>query len=228
MPSRSPSPLAVWTALCLPLLLVVAGTFAFLGSESAVTAFFDAWRAANPAATRLVRFYTDWGNPALYLVYAAMLYRGLKRGRADLTGRVLAYLAAQLLVSLALERVLKIGIGRPRPDVGGPFRPFSLDAAHNSMPSGHTVEMTVQTSSLALFARSLVLPSALGLALALIGLSRMVLGAHHPTDVLGGLIVGSLGGLVAQRLAPRFAERLRPLLARFRDTAQRPANKGTR
>jgi membrane-associated phospholipid phosphatase len=228
MPSRAPSPLAVWTVFSLPLLLVVAGSFALLGSESAVATFFDSWRAANPLATQVVRFYTDWGNPALYLVYAAMLYQGLRRGRADLSARALAYLAAQLLVSLALERMLKIGIGRPRPDVGGPCVPWSLDAAHNSMPSGHTVEMTVQTASLAVFARSLILPAVLGLALGLMGLSRLVMGAHHPTDILGGLIVGSLGGLVTKKLTPRFATRLSPLLARFRATPHCPDNKGTR
>jgi undecaprenyl-diphosphatase len=114
MPRNSPSPLAAWAALCLPLLLVVAGCFLLLGSEDAVRLHFEAWRAANPEFTRLVKLYTDWGNPALYLVFTAMLVRGLAQHRADLTAWALAYLAAQLLVSLALERVLKISIGRPR------------------------------------------------------------------------------------------------------------------
>jgi len=213
--------------LSLPLLLVVVAVFLCLGSEASTTAYFSAWREANPAWVPAVRLYTDWGNPALYLVYAGMLYLGVTRGRADLTARALAYLAAQLLVSLAIERVLKIGLGRPRPGVGGPFVPFSLDAAHNSMPSGHTTEMTVQTASLALFAKSLALPLCLGAALALMGLSRLMLGAHHPTDLLGGLALGSLGGLMTTRLAPRLAARLAPLLARFHDTTGSTGKKGT-
>lgn len=202
MPRKAPNQFAVWTVLFLPLVVIAVGAMALCGGEAGVAQYFDAWRAANPEAVFWVRLYTDWGNPALYLVYAAMLYRGLARGRADLTARAGAYLAAQLLVSLAIERVLKIGIGRPRPGVGGPYVPFSLDAAHNSMPSGHTVEMTVQTASLAVFARSLALPAALGLALGLMGLSRLAMGAHHPTDLLAGLVVGSLGGVVAKRLSP--------------------------
>ena len=210
----TPHPLAVWTALCLPLLLVVLASFAFIGGEDAVAAHFALWRAENPGLLRVVKFYTDWGNPALYLVFAAMLAVGILRRRADLAAWALSYLAAQLLFSLALERVLKIGIGRPRPDVGGPFVPFSFDAAHNAMPSGHTAEMTVQTSCVALFAKTLALPLFMGLLLGLMGASRLAVGAHHPTDLLGGLAVGCLGGLFCQRLAPKLEPRLARALAK--------------
>lgn len=214
MSSRITAPLAAWTAVSLPLLLVVAACLIFLGNEQSVAAFFSQWRTAHPAATQAVQLYTDWGNPALYLIYAGMLYLGLKRGRADLTAQALAYLAAQLLFSLAIERVLKIGIGRPRPSIGGPFVSWSLDDAHNAMPSGHTTEMTVQTATLALCVRGLAWPLVLGLALALMGASRMALGAHHPTDLLGGWVLGSLGSLFAYKLAPRIT----PLLSSFFDS----------
>lgn len=210
----TPHPFAVWTALCLPLLLVVLASFALIGGEDAVAAHFAQWRVENPGALRVVKFYTDWGNPALYAVFAGMLALGVKRRRADLAAWALAYLAAQLVFSLAIERVLKVGIGRPRPDVGGPFVPFSLDAAHNAMPSGHTTEMTVQTASLALFAQSLAVPVLMGLLLGLMGASRLAMGAHHPTDLLGGLALGCLGGLFCQRLAPALTPRLERLFAK--------------
>jgi len=211
---HTPHPLAVWTALCLPLLLVVLACFALIGAEDAVAAHFAQWRVENPGALRVVKFYTDWGNPALYFVFGAILALGVLRRRADLAAWALAYLAAQLVFSLALERVLKVGIGRPRPDVGGPFAPFSLDAAHNAMPSGHTAEMTVQTACLALFAKSLAVPVLMGLLLALMGASRLAVGAHHPTDLLAGMVVGCLGGLFCQRLAPRLEPRLERLFAK--------------
>lgn len=204
-----------WTALSLPLLLVVAACFVFIGDEAAVAAYFAQWRLLHPDALRVVKLYTDWGNPALYLVFAGMLLLGVKKRRADLAAWALAYLAAQLVFSLAIERVLKIGIGRPRPNVGGPLVPFSFDAAHNSMPSGHTTEMTVQTASLALFAPSLAVPLCMGLLLALMGASRLAMGAHHPTDLLGGLALGGLGGLFCQRLAPVLAGVLKRNFIRF-------------
>ncbi len=210
----TPHPLAVWAALCLPLVLVVAVCFACIGGEDAIAAYFAQWRLEHPGALRLVTLYTDWGNPALYLVFAAILGRGLLRRRADLTAWALAYLAAQLVFSLAIERVLKISIGRPRPDVGGPLVPFSLDNAHNAMPSGHTAEMTVQTACLALFAKSLAVPLGMGLLLALMGASRLAVGAHHPTDLLAGMVLGALGGLFCQRLAPVLAPRLQRYFAK--------------
>ncbi|MDP2846574.1 MAG: phosphatase PAP2 family protein [Humidesulfovibrio sp.] len=216
MPRNAPPPPAmVWLALTLPLLLIVAACFVFIGDEPAVAAHFAQWRLAHPEALRVVKFYTDWGNPALYLVFASLLFLGVKNRRADLAAWALSYLAAQLLFSLTIERLLKIGIGRPRPGVGGEFIPFSFDGAHNSMPSGHTAEMTVQTASLALFARSLSVPLLMGLLLALMGASRLAVGAHHPTDLLGGLAVGCLGGLFCQRLAPVLARILKQRFARF-------------
>lgn len=213
-----PSPLAAWVLLSLPLLAVVAACYGLLGSEDAVAAFFSAWRLEHPDAAFVVKLYTTWGNPALYLVYAGFLVRGLRQKRRGLTALALAYLAGQLLVSVAIERLLKISLGRPRPGVGGPFVPFSFDAAHNSLPSGHSVEITLQTLPLALRAgqgrtgqgraQTLLLPLALGLVAGLMGLSRIVLGAHHPSDVLAGWLVGSLGGLFILWLAPRIASRL--------------------
>jgi membrane-associated phospholipid phosphatase len=204
MSRAAPTPLAAWAVLSLPLLLVVGTSFACIGGEEAVAAYFAAWRPAHPEAAYALKLYTNWGNPALYLVYAAILLRGLTSRRRDLTALALGYLAAQLLVSLALERLLKISIGRPRPGVGGPFMPLSFDPGHHALPSGHSTEILVQTLPLAVRARSFALPLVLGLVAGLMGASRIVLGWHHPTDVLAGWLLGSLGGWLALRLARRW------------------------
>jgi undecaprenyl-diphosphatase len=157
--------------------------------------------------------FRSWGNPAFSLVYAAILLRGLTARSRGRTALALAYLAGQILVSVLLERLLKIAIGRPRPDVGGPFAPWSLDAGHHSLPSGHTQEITLQAMPLARRAGSVLAapwpgPLALGLFVALMGFSRVALGWHHPTDLLAGLAVGSLGGLLIERLVQPIAARL--------------------
>jgi membrane-associated phospholipid phosphatase len=54
----------------------------------------------------------------------------------------------------------------------------------------------------------------MGLLLGLMGASRLAMGAHHPTDLLAGMVVGSLGGLFCQRLAPRLEPRLERLFAK--------------
>lgn len=208
MPRRAPSPLAAWALFSLPLVLVAAACFVLLGSEADVAAHFAAWRPAHPDAVRLLKLYTNWGNPAFYLVYAAILARGLWSASREATALALAYLAAQLAVSLALERLLKIAIGKPRPGVGGPFLPWSLDPGHHSLPSGHTQEITLQALPLALRAASWLAPLGLGLAAGAMGASRVALGWHHPSDLLAGWLVGCLGGLFIQRLAPHIAKRL--------------------
>ena len=82
------------------------------------------------------------------------------------------------------------------------------------MPSGHTAEMPVQTASLALFAKSRAVPLGMGLLLALMGASRLAVGAHHPTDLLAAMALGALGGLFCQRLAPVLAPRLQRYFAK--------------
>ena len=82
-----------------------------------------------------------------------------------------------------------------------------------SFPSGHT------SSSFAFaFAVYLLLPKKYGipamvLAL-LIGLSRLYVGVHYPTDILGGILVGCLCSLVIVRgvlplLSKYYAEKRR-------------------
>lgn len=218
MPRTAPAPLTAAAVLSLPLLLVAGGCLALWGTEAAVAAHFALWRAEHQTATRLLTYYTDFGNLAFYLVYAGILVQALRQRSKDRLCLVLAYLGAQLLVSLLAARVLKIGIGRPRPLVGGSLLPFTLEPSQHSLPSGHSTEMTLQTLPLAMRAQSLLLPLLLGLALGLMAFSRIALGWHHPTDVLAGWALGLLGGLLVQRFAqalmhnPRLSQKLRQKL----------------
>jgi membrane-associated phospholipid phosphatase len=213
MPRHKPSPLALWTALSLPLLALMGGLFALYGGEAAIAEHFALWRADNVQVAAWLTLYTDWGNVALYLVWAGLLALALARGDKRLLALVLAYLAAQLLVSLAAVRMLKMSIGRPRPMTGDlPFSPFTSLGAYHSMPSGHSAEMTLQALPLALRTRNLLLPYLpsvlLGLALAVMGFTRVALGWHHPSDVLAGWALGTLGGLLTELLAHRIAQLL--------------------
>jgi len=84
---------------------------------------------------------------------------------------------------------------RPRPE---PF--FDLLAPRTySFPSGHTMAATLLYGLLAVFAillwkgrhwRMLAILGAL-LAIALVGFSRIALGAHYLTDVLGAIVLGA-------------------------------------
>ncbi len=114
-------------------------------------------------------------------------------------------LIAGSLLSLILTRIFKLFYAMPRP-----ARAFGEDAFNiigetlkgaNSLPSGHTI--TIVTALCVVFcafvpsARKWRAPLALGIVAlaALVGLSRIGVGAHYPLDVLAGAALGCVCGI---------------------------------
>ncbi len=95
--------------------------------------------------------------------------------------------------------IIKHLIGRGRPFVGPDvftYEPFSWWARWGSMPSGHAT-----TAFAALVAIGAVMPAAralLWIYAVMIGLSRVIITAHHPSDVVAGAFVGVAGALLVR------------------------------
>jgi undecaprenyl-diphosphatase len=96
---------------------------------------------------------------------------------------------------LALNNLLKFVFARPRPEVvSSAPRVFTT-----SFPSGHaTLSAITYLTIAALLARAYPAPildfyfmSLAALLTVLIGLSRIYLGVHFPTDILGGWCIGT-------------------------------------
>jgi undecaprenyl-diphosphatase len=122
---------------------------------------------------------------------AAMAVAALS-GRPDIA---LAFAAA--LAATAAINLLKLTLRRPRP-VTAYVKQFNL-VTNFSFPSGHSAGSLLVHGLLAWFAPlALAAPWALPVSVALwtlvvlVGLSRIYLGAHFPTDVLGGWLFGGL------------------------------------
>jgi undecaprenyl-diphosphatase len=131
------------------------------------------------------------GNTILiFVTLAAFVYLLLvrKRGAA-------AFVAVAVVGGIMLSSILKVGFDRPRPDIV----PHAAQVYSASFPSGHAMLSAVVYLTLgALLARiqeqRRVKAFFLGLAILLtliIGVSRVYLGVHWPSDVLAGWCVGA-------------------------------------
>ncbi len=159
-------------------------------SHGDLGAYYDVIRRDWPEFTPPLKFLSNWGNIALYPVYAGILAWGVWRKRPDAQRFAIVYLIVQLLISFALVRLLKIGVGCPRPDVDGLCLPFSLDHGHHALPSGHTAEITGAVLPLVMAARPLWPAIVAGGFVALMAYSRVYLGWHQAADVAFGFAFG--------------------------------------
>ena len=113
----------------------------------------------------------------------------------------LGFVFAAIALPGLFVTVVKRLIGRARPFVGGdadPFLylPFGWRPEYASLPSGHATNVFA-----ALVAVGLVWPrrAAIMLIYALIiAASRVIVLAHHPSDVIAGAVVGTVGALLVR------------------------------
>lgn len=110
-----------------------------------------------------------------------------------------------ILLGIALGGLISAGLKRtirePRPyEVDTRIKQLSVGGS-NSFPSGHTVEATAAAIgfSFILFRTPLSIVLSISWAL-LIMFSRIVLGVHNFTDILGGVAIGCLGILITHHL----------------------------
>jgi membrane-associated phospholipid phosphatase len=160
---------------------------------------------------------TDYGKSGWFLWPLGLLFIALAALPTALTPfsqRVLAaimvrlgFLFAAIAVPSLFVTIVKRLIGRARPMVGGSldptlFSPFAWHPAYAGLPSGHATTafaVLVAFGTLWPRARTVLLMYAL-----LIAMSRVMVNAHYPSDVLAGALVGIAGAVMVRRY---FAQR---------------------
>lgn len=161
------------------------------------TSRFDAYAraavhgVASPAFTSAMWFFTDLGSgiPLGCLFVASLTIFWIAHWRQAAVILVIVMLGAGVLVE-----ALKLGFHRTRPV---PY--FGLAAPHTfSYPSGHslfsfaffaTIAAIIGARITRAWVRATVWAAAVAI-ICLVGLSRIYLGVHYPTDVVAGYLTG--------------------------------------
>jgi membrane-associated phospholipid phosphatase len=199
-----------WPLFCLAVLLglAVLSQLDVWASRGAI-GWPDQWRAP-------FFFITDYGLsdwiliPSLIVFILALPAMYLLRRLPRLVAYEVALLSGFIFLGVGIPgliaNLLKRLIGRGRPDefaeVGAFFfRNFSNDWQFQSFPSGHS------TTAIALafvvgFLRPRLFPLFFAIGV-IVSLSRVPVGMHYPTDVFGGLVVGTLGAYLVRNLFAR-------------------------
>jgi membrane-associated phospholipid phosphatase len=155
-----------------------------------------------------IRILTDFGKSAyvLWLLAGALFavailalrLRGTSRSLLQGFGTRLQFLFFAVLVPVLMGEIVKWIVGRGRPFAGGEANPFNFahfagTEAYASFPSGHAI-----TSFALAFAVTAAWPPAriaMVVYAVLIAVSRLVLLAHHPSDVVAGALIGVAGAM---------------------------------
>jgi membrane-associated phospholipid phosphatase len=181
-----------WT-LCLGIL--AGGALLVCPGERCIASNFDhaglslAHELRGVTLDRLMSGITWLGSLALLLPLAGLLAWILSgRGRRHEAGFVLL----ALLGSSVLSHVTKLWLMRPRPDL---FPAVSAMPGDWSYPSAHSMQISAAALALFLVAgqrRAFPLAVMLLVVVLMVGLSRIYLQVHFPSDVLAGLFAGAL------------------------------------
>ncbi len=147
----------------------------------------------TPVGDMAMKFIPTLGNGGIIWIATAIILLCIPKKRKS--GLIL--IAAICIDVVLCNGILKNLIARIRPcDINTAVQLLVARPLDYSFPSGHTAASFAAVSALFFCKERKIMVPALVLA-CLMAFSRLYLYVHYPTDILGGILVGTISGWLA-------------------------------
>ena len=162
----------------------------------------------TPLSQKIFESITFFGDEYAMILIIGFLYWGYKK---ELGRKIGLYATTALITSVALGNIVmrrrpyfdhnEIRCLKPRTSKGDPY---DIAIQGFSFPSGHATNSVSTYAALGCNVKKKALKIVLFLIPVIIGISRIVLGVHYPTDVLAGWIISALVILVISHIKNQY------------------------
>ena len=176
--------------------------------EAVAIAVHRLYDVAGGFFTPFFKVFAAIGKWGLFLILLSLILTYMKPTRRFGTAMLLSLAIGLLFTNL----FLKIYVSRPRPytDENHIIYQYWLTMGRHmesdkSFPSGHTTAAFACMTPVFLLGNKKLKIAALSFAV-LMALSRIYLGVHYPSDVVGGVLVGIPAGILATLIARKLPQ----------------------
>ena len=172
--------------------------------------FFFFFRLHDSAAGGFLDVFfnaiTTLGHDGIALIIISLILMLFKKTRKAGSAMLAGIIVGAIFTNLTIKPL----VSRPRPytHLDSPVYQWWLNAgaqveSDRSFPSGHTTSAMAMVTGLFCVTNKKISWLAFLFAI-FMGMSRIYLCVHYPTDVIGGLIIGAIGGIIGGLLVNWF------------------------